>query len=259
MKKILCILIVACCLPVIAAAADNNVALADSAYEREHYQEALQRYLYEVKNHGTSSDLFYNIGNTYYRMRDNTHAILYYERALQLDPSNSDARENLDFVREKAHISEDTGASFFSDFFESLVRRESSNTWAVIAAVSFILFLAAVALYLFVDQVALRKIGFFGGGVLLLATVLAVASALYLYSQTKNQTQAIVMVPSSTLSTAPHAPSTREVAFSLAQGHKVLIQDSVVNNSGVTTQQWYRVETADDRSAWINAADIEKI
>ncbi|MCI5980470.1 MAG: hypothetical protein MRZ38_06295, partial [Muribaculaceae bacterium] len=101
--------------------------------------------------------------------------------------------------------------------------------------------------------------GFFGGGVLLLATVLAVASALYLYSQTKNQTQAIVMVPSSTLSTAPHAPSAREVAFSLAQGHKVLIQDSVVNNSGVTTQKWYRVETADDRSAWINAADIEKI
>lgn len=258
MKKIFCILIIACCLPLIAAAADN-VALADSAYEREHYQEALQRYLYEVKNHGTSSDLFYNIGNTYYRMRDNTHAILYYERALQLDPSNSDARENLDFVREKAHISEDTGASFFSDFFESLVRRESSNTWAVIAAVSFIMFLVAVALYLFVDQVIWRKIGFFGGAVLLLATVLAVASALYLYSQTKNQTQAIVMVPSSTLSTAPHAPSAREVAFSLAQGQKVSIQDSVVNNSSVTTQKWYKIKTADDKSAWINAADIEKI
>lgn len=258
MKKIFCILIFACFLSVITVAA-SNVALADSAYQREHYQEALQRYLYEVKKHGTSSDLFYNIGNTYYRMRDNTRAILYYERALQLDPSNSDARENLEFVREKAHISEDTGASFFSDFFESLVSRESSNTWAVIAVVTFLLFLGAVALYLFVDRVAVRKIGFFGGAVLLLATVIAVASALYLYFQTQNQTQAIVMVPSSTLSTAPHAPSTREVAFSLMQGHKVSIKDSVVNNSGVTTQKWYKVETADGKSAWINAADIEKI
>ena len=147
MKKILCILIVACCLPVIAAAADNNVALADSAYEREHYQEALQRYLYEVKNHGTSSDLFYNIGNTYYRMCDNTHAILYYERALQLDPSNSDARENLDFVREKAHISEDTGASFFSDFFEYAIDqarfskapgRNQGNVPAIVKVVNYL-------------------------------------------------------------------------------------------------------------------------
>ncbi len=261
MNKIINLLIIiASLLPMVAQAApESSVAQADSAYQHERYQKALSRYLDLAKTAGTSSDLYYNIGNTYYRMRDNTRAILYYERALQLDPSNDDARDNLNFVREKAHISVDTGASFFTDFFEGLVSRESSNTWSVIAVVTFILFLCALALYLFVTNVTLRKVGFFGGGVLLLVCIVSVSCAWYLYSKAENQTEAIVMVPSSTLSTAPHAPSAREAAFTLTEGHMVSILDSVVNNSGVQKEKWYKVKSADGKQAWINAADIEKI
>ena len=67
--------------------AESTIDRAHSAYDREHYQEALQLYLQEAQNTGTSSNLFYNIGNAYYRMSDYTHAILYYERALRLNPA----------------------------------------------------------------------------------------------------------------------------------------------------------------------------
>lgn len=239
--------------------AESTIDRAHSAYDREHYQEALQLYLQEAQNTGTSSNLFYNIGNAYYRMSDYTHAILYYERALRLNPANSDARANLDFVRSQAKISEDTGASFFANVVMNVVNQVPSNTWAVVAALAFSLFLLAVALYIFVDSVWLRKLGFFGGGALLVVTLVAVACAWQVRALAVEHREAIVVAHSSTLSVAPHAPNAKEEAFVLREGQKVTIQDSVSNTAGVQVQVWYRIETADSRQAWIRSTDVEKI
>ena len=74
---------------------------ADSAYTAEQYADALALYLQAAETEGTSSDLYYNIGNTLYRQNKIGKAIIAYERALRLDPTNADARTNLDFVNSK--------------------------------------------------------------------------------------------------------------------------------------------------------------
>lgn len=74
---------------------------ADSAYMRDDFAEATRLYLQIAETEGTSSDLYYNLGNCYYRQKQPGKAILYYERALRLDPSNEDARANLEFVNTK--------------------------------------------------------------------------------------------------------------------------------------------------------------
>ena len=229
---------------------------AAEAYNKELYQKALEIYLVDAKAGRTSADLYYNIGNTYYRLKDNARAILYYEKALRLDPSCSDARYNLEFVRSRAGIDEDQGANIFSIWMQQAMSRLSSNTWAVIALLAFLLTLAAIASYIFMDAVAWRKVGFFGAIVALVITIVALVCAWQMHDRAINHNEAIVIATPAALSTSPRLPKDKtEVAFELAAGYKVTITDKV-KTAGTL---WYHVETANRRQAWIKAQDLEVI
>ena len=256
MKQIIIsILLAVMALPLMAANA--NIDKANQAYKQELYNEALQLYLQEAKGTGVSSALYCNIGDTYYRLKDNVHAVLYYERALVLDPSNSDARFNLDFVRGKMQLPDDAGDSWFSNWVDQTVSRLSSNAWAVIAIITFLLFLAGVAAYLFLANVLMRKIGFFGGALLLVATILANLAAFHVYHKATSGNAAIIMPESVVLSTAPReARDKDEEAFSLQQGTRVEIVDSI---TGKDSGKWLQVSTAGGHKAWLKANDIEVI
>ena len=254
-QYIITILLIVLAIPVIAGNA--NIDRANQAYKQELYNEALKLYLQEAEKTGVSSALYCNIGDTYYRLKDNVHAVLFYERALLLDPSNSDARFNLEFVRGKMQLPDDAGDSWFSNWVDRLVSRLSSNAWAIIAIITFLLFLAGVAVYLFMDNVLMRKIGFFGGAVLIVASILANLAAFHVYHKATGGNGAIIMPESVTLSTAPREPRDKEEeAFQLQHGTRVEIVDSIADK---THGKWLQVSTAGGHKAWINAKDIEVI
>ena len=256
MKQIIIsILLAMMALPLMAANA--NIDRANQAYKQELYNEALKLYLQEAKETGVSSALYCNIGDTYYRLKDNVHAVLYYERALVLDPSNSDARFNLEFVRGKMQLPDDAGESWFSNWVDQTVSRLSSNTWAIVAIITFLLFVSGVAAYLFMDNVLVRKIGFFGGALVLVASILANLAAFHVYHKATSGNAAIIMPESVVLSTAPREPRDKdEEAFSLQQGTRVEIVDSIADK---TSGKWLQVSTAGGHKAWLNARDIEVI
>ena len=254
-QVIITILLTLLALPVMAAG--TGIDRANQAYKQELYNEALKLYLQEAKQTGVSSALYCNIGDTYYRLKDNVHAVLYYERALLLDPSNDDARFNLEFVRSKMQLPDDAGDSWFSNWVDQTVSRLSSNAWAVIAIATFLLFLAAVAAYLFLDNVMRRKIGFFGGAVLIVVSILANLAAFHVYHKATGGNGAIIMPESVTLSTAPREPRDKEEeAFELQQGTRVEIVDSITDK---THGKWLQVSTAGGHKAWLKAKDIEVI
>ena len=72
---------------------------ADSAYTEDNFVEAISLYNKIIQEEGTSSILYYNLGNSYFRSGKLGKAIICYERSVILDPSNEDAITNLDFVR----------------------------------------------------------------------------------------------------------------------------------------------------------------
>ena len=236
---VITILLVVLALPVLAG--DNPfIGRANQAYKQELYNEALKLYLQEAERTGVSS-----------------HAVLYYERALLLDPSNSDARFNLEFVRSKMQLPDDAGDSWFSNWVDRTVSRLSSNAWAIIAVVTFLMLLAGLAAYIFLDNVLMRKIGFFGGAVMLVATILANMAAFHVYHKATDGTGAIIMPESVTLSTAPREPRTKqEEAFILQQGTRVEIVDTI---SDKANGKWLQVSTAGGHKAWLNAKDVEII
>lgn len=236
--------------------AADTMQKAAQDYKQEFYNKALNAYLAQEKTGEVSADLYYNIGNTYYRLMDNARAILYYERALLLDPGHSDARYNVDFVRSRAGIDEDLGSNIFGVWLQSAVGRLSSNAWAVIALVAFITMLAAVAAYIWLDAVAWRKMGFFGAIVALVVAVGALLCAVNMHDRAVDHRGAIVVATSAQLSTSPRAPKDKtEVPFALPAGFKVSIIDKVTTAATV----WYQIETPSHRQAWINARDLAVI
>lgn len=261
MKQIvLIILLVITSYCMFADTKNDFVQQAKIAYEKDDFNQALKLYEQVVATEGTSSELYYNIGNTYYRLGNMGKAILYYEKALSLDPSNDDARANLEFVNDKIQLKIDRGTSFFSDTIGEFVKRTSSNSWGIIAVVSFMLFIGAILLYVFMDVIILRKIGFFGGGAMLIISLLANICAFYTQANSVNHDYAIITEPSVTLSTSPRVPKDKsEEAFLLNEGTKVEIVDSLTNTTTQGKEVWLDVKADDQHRAWINTKYLERI
>ena len=235
------------------------VEQGNKAYDAKHYKKAVEMYERAAKE-GTSSMLYYNLGNAYYRLNDRGNAVLSYERALKLDPANGNARYNLTFVKEKAQIVDDNGANFFTSLVSDWVSHASSNTWAVIGLIALLLTLAGIAGYRIAGSVAMQKVGFFGAIAMAVITAIATASSIYMYHRSTGNNYAIIMTDKAPVGKAPRVGD-KDIAFRLPEGTKVEIVDSVVGKQYGQGNGWYKIETTDGRSGWVtkHSKDIETI
>lgn len=251
-------------LPFIVFASDVSydtelISKADSAYNIDNYEEALQLYLQAAQN-GADDNLLYNIGNSYYRLNQLGKAVLYYERALKLNPTNNDAKQNLEFVNTKTidEISDNKG-SFISNTLTSIATCFTANTWAIVSIIIFFLMLSAIATYMFSSSIMLRKTGFFGGIILFFMLIITIGIAFYSAFLVNSRNEAVIISPSTILSTKPRAPQNRnEEAMLLHEGTKVIILDSI-NTWDANGNRWYDVSIDNNHRAWIKDADIERI
>ena len=225
-------------------------AEADSAYIRGQYQQAIKDYEMLLKQ-GASADLYYNLGNAYYRSENITRAVLNYERALLLSPGDRDIRFNLQIARAKT-IDKIVPESemFFFTWYRSLVNLMSVDAWAWTALIALALLIVLLLVYLFSERIWLRKVGFFGGFVLL---ILFALSNLFAWQQKQDllfRKGAIVISPSVTVKSTPAKNGTD--LFILHEGTKVSITDG-------TMKGWMGIRIADGKEGWIESNMIEEI
>lgn len=243
--------------PMAAAPQRDVVSAADSAYEADNFVMAEQLYKEALARNGASSGLYYNIGNSYYRQGNLGMAVVYYERALKLDPTDTDARENLEFVQGKLTDKQLDDGSIMTKIKERTVTLFKADTWAIISLVLFAIFIACAAAYLFSKVVAVRKVCFFGGIVVFIVTFLAVMASFAAANRVTSNDYAIILPPAAQLSTSPReARSQSEQAFLLHEGTKVLIIDSIATKAG---GKWYEVKVGSRNRAWIKASEVERI
>lgn len=108
-------------------------SLADSAYIRNDFTTAIQIYEMILRT-GESADIYYNLGNSYYKIGDIAKAILNYERALILKPANKDIRSNLEIARAKTVDKvTDVPELFFITWLKSITNSMGIQSWAIIA------------------------------------------------------------------------------------------------------------------------------
>ena len=229
------------------AVTKNN---ADTEYQKGNYQQAIRDYEEILKN-GESAEIYFNLGNAYYRTDNITKAVLNYERARLLSPGDDDINFNLQFARSKT-IDKITPQSemFFVTWYKSLVNFTSVDNWAKTGILCIVMTLLLVLLYLFGPQLMLRKIGFFGG---LAFFVIFLLSNLFAFQQKQaldNRTGAIIMAPSVNIKKTPAKNSADQ--FVLHEGTRVDIIDK-----GMT--DWCCIRVGDGREGWIETKAIEEI
>lgn len=223
---------------------------ADSAYTSGHYQQAVQLYE-EMLQKGPSAELYYNLGNAYYRQDHITRAIISYERALLLTPGDADIKFNLQMAQSKtADKVVPESEMFFVTWYHALVNMASADAWARTALAALALAIVLALLYLFAGAVALRKMGFFGAAAMLLVFLLANGFAWQQKHAIEHRTGAIIVEGAVPVKSTPADNGTD--LFILHEGTKVSVSDA-------TMSQWREITVPDGKRGWVKTHQIEMI
>ncbi|MBP5572146.1 MAG: BatD family protein [Bacteroidales bacterium] len=221
------------------------------AYSRGEWSEARSAWEAVLAEGQESAALLTNIGSAYFKEGDLAHSILYFEKALKVDPSYDDAKYNLEFAQTflKDRI-ESVPEFFVKGWIRSLRCSLSSNAWAIIFLVFLAIGLALLLLFLLGRSSAARKTGFFTGLAALLLAVLCLGFSLRLRSEYSAKDSAIVVSPVTVARSAPDNNSGTDL-FILHEGTKVKVLDSVGS--------WDNIELSDGRQGWIFTNELEII
>lgn len=249
MRKILFFLLVQC-LAWTAYAQDAAIKEAETAYTKEEYGKAIELYEGILKSTGDSPEIYYNLGNAYYKAGKIAAAILNYERALILDPGDGDTRFNLQMARQKTVDKiEPVDGFFLARWFRAVQNMASADSWAKMGIVGFILFIGCLILFFFSKHIRLKKIGFYIGILLLFCIVMVNIFAANQKSELVNRTHAIVFAPTVTIKSSPDASGTD--LFILHEGTKVSVKS--------TLGDWSEIVLEDGNVGWMPSKDIEII
>ena len=129
------------------AQSDGRFARANQEYGAGRFKEAIQDYTAIADSGKWSANLFYDLGNAYFRVGDFGHSILNYERALALERHHPEARANLTLVRDESHALE-----LAPNRLDQLLQFASANQYAIAAAVALWIGLFSVAKLVFASR-----------------------------------------------------------------------------------------------------------
>ncbi len=225
-------------------------SLADSAYIRNDFTTAIQIYEMILRT-GESADIYYNLGNSYYKIGDIAKAILNYERALILKPANKDIRSNLEIARAKTVDKvTDVPELFFITWLRSITNSMGIQSWAIIAISFFLLFIVSIYIFFFSTKIVARKTFFILALFFLVFCVIANISAAFQRRVRLNRMNAIIISPSVTIRSTPNDNGTS--LFILHEGRKVFIKDD-------SMKDWKEIQLEDGNVGWVKKNDLEVI
>lgn len=198
-----------------------------------------------------SAALYCNTGDAYFKDGNVPMAILYYERALKIDPSYSDARYNLELLNAAIQDRIEPVPEFILKVWaRDIGYVMDSDAWAVCFLVFLAMTLAMTLLFILAPTAGGRRTGFFVGIVTLLCAVSALSFSLWQKKDYMSADEAVVMRPVTSVKSSPSSESSTDL-FILHEGTKVKVIDEV--------GRWNNIELADGRQGWIPSDDIEII
>lgn len=165
---------------------------ANAQYAEGNYAEAATQYE-QILQEQPTAEVYYNLGNAYFKQGELAQSILAYERALRLKPSFKDAKHNLQFAQSRIIDNiEDTQSFFLSNWLKAIRNALSQRVWMVGSIVLFIMALVGFFLFAFSQTLWLRKTAFYCSAIALVISVMACANAGSLYQRDTQRSEAII-------------------------------------------------------------------
>jgi len=224
------------------AQSDAEFAKANQDYAQNNFKEAISGYETLVRSGQWSANIFYNLGNAYFRAGDFGRAILNYERALALEPHHPEATANLQIARDEARALE-----MQQSWPERYLQFASINQYVITAAVAFWLGLFCVVGLIFARRRSATIIALLTFSLLLF--VIAILAIYELDHGSKGRALAIVTGRNvqARLATADTANS----VLALPPGSEVKILS--------TRGDWVYAALPNNLCGWIPAKSAEQV
>ncbi len=233
--------------------ADHNQYLFDQAnklYQQEQYAEAIARYLEIISAGYESWQLYYNLGNAYYKSRQIGRAILYYERAARLNPKNEDIQFNLQLanlsVVDKIVI---PPQFFLSRWIEGIKMMWGIQTLTYILIALYLLGAALIILYILVRKRGIQRLVSIGLVPTIVLLVLITLILIVRVQEHNSIQDAIILANKIEVLSSPDEQATE--LFALHEGVKVRVED--------IRQNWARIRLADGKVGWVKRDSFEII
>ncbi len=229
---------------------DELWSQGNKAYAEGRYQDAAIAYDSIIRSGNQSAMLYYNLGNSYFKLGKIGLALVNYYRAEGLAPDNQDIKYNINiastYVQDKIeHVPE----FFLNKWIRSIQTMLNSNLWAAISLISLTVALLGTLIYLFSQRIGLRKTGFFAGIICLILFAISLSFAAKIRSEIVKPTRAVIINSAVAIKASPDNGS--KDVFVLHEGTLV----NIVRNVG----KWSEIVIADGNKGWLNSATIQLI
>lgn len=232
------------------AAANEYFNKANSLYNKEDYAGAATNYEVAFNSGFVSPELYYNLGNAYFRLSNLPKALLYYEKASKLEPNDEDTEYNIAFVNkliiDKIEVKP---VLFVWEWLEAFRNMFSSGGWAVIIILFICLGFASLTAYFIIRYAFWKKVSFIGALGFFALTLVSIYFANDKCSHENSTDTAIVFAPRIDIRHSPE--DNGKVYLTLHEGTKVFIEDEV--------NGWYKIRLADGRIGWIKESGVSII
>ena len=224
---------------------------ANLLYNNAQYVESLENYNDIINSGYQSAELFYNMGNCYYKINDVANAILFYERSILMNPADEDVRNNLQMVRNSLIDDIDqVPESFFISKLNSVSALYSYNTWGIFCIVLSFIFLILFIVYYFSKSPIIKRSTFLGLIFLFLFISIVLRLGFNSLEKTYIEKYAIIFAQKIEIKEQPNLRS--DNILQLHQGSKVKVIDEF-------NEEWSKIKLANGQEGWILKNEIKII
>ena len=222
----------------------------NTLYNDGKYAEAIEKYqaILDAKQH--SAALYFNLANAHYKLNNIAPSIYYYEKALQLDPNDTDIKNNLAFAKNMTIDAIDiVPEGWVAKLIKNITNSLSFDNWAKLAIVWVFCFVVLFLIYYFAYTTFKKRLAFIASLASLFLLCITLVLAFHSYNLTKKDRPAIIFAQESKVKSEPNSRS--EESFRLHEGTKVQILDTVNN--------WKKIKLTDGKTGWVSNQDIKAL
>ncbi len=250
MQKFKLILLVLCSafFSGISFALDEKFKEANELYIEEHYKTAAKNYEEMLDSAHQNSEVYYNLGNAYYKSKRLGLAIWAYEKALKIDPRNEDAKFNLEFATLQTEDKIEQPDPALTEWLKRLLYGSHINLWAFVSIGSSLLFSLTILVFIVAKSRRIRNMSMMSGLLFGLLLIFSTTSAYFHKQSILSETEAIILEDQAYIRISPMDKA--NVSFKLHEGAKVKIIQQ--NDS------WLQIEV-NGNSGWIQEEEVKKI
>ncbi len=226
----------------------NSVAQmdrADSAYSAQNYTLAIQYYTQLIADNYNSAELYYNLGNAYYKNNEIGKSIWAYQKAKKIDPSNDDINYNLSFVSDLTKDKIEQSKGGIGHWFSKVLFGRSINFWAWMGVVMSILSVAFIFIYRNAQHRSFRSLYALTSAVCGICILICIVLAIVHKNHITNVNHGIIVEPVVKVMTAPDTEES--VSFELHEGAKF----SIIKTEG----KWVNVALGKNQG-WVEKKDV---